>query len=257
VPEFKALDWYKKAGYPYIHLPMPMWIEPGNRILRDETIRQITFIGSKDIQRALLFEKIITGAPHLPLAIYGNGWSGDSELQKVSSSDYTLSKKLLFNFNFVKDHGVQAVFRKTRQREVNSKINAELLASKSEGTLSFEQYNKLTAESMVTLGVNRYPSFKFPVEEPDTYSRLRDIEAPALGACYLTEWTEGIEQLYDPDKEIVVYRSADELINKAQQLIKDAGKRQQLKKNGQKRALNDHTIPKSLEKIVKFLSLKH
>ena len=110
---------------------------------------------------------------------------------------------------------------------------------------------------MVTLGVNRYPSFKFPVEEPDTYSRLRDIEAPALGACYLTEWTEGIEQLYDPDKEIVVYRSADELINKAQQLIKDAGKRQQLKKNGQKRALNDHTVPKSLEKIVKFLSLKH
>jgi hypothetical protein len=254
VPEFKALAWYKNAGYPYMHLPMPMWIEPQNRVLRDEAINQVTFIGSKDIQRALLFEKVISGAPQLPLAIYGSGWGRENKAPANSSRDYTLSKKILFNLNFIKDQGAWAALRKARQRRVNSKINAELLASKSAGSLPFEQYNKLIAGSSVTLGVNRYPSFQFPIDRPDTYSRLRDIEAPMLGACYLTEWTEGIEGLYDTDKEIAVYRSADELISVAQQLISDDGKRKQLKKNGQKRALADHTIPKSLEKIFKLLS---
>lgn len=249
VPEFKALAWYQKAGYPYIQLPMPMWVEPQNRILRNEMIDQITFIGSKDIQRAFLFEKVILGAPRLPLAIYGSGWSTGDEAEANSLQGYTLGKKLTFNFNFIKNHGVRAAFRKAKQSGINSKINAELLASKGTGPLPFEQYNKLIAESWVTLGVNRYPSFKFPINEPDTYSRLRDIEAPMLGACYLTEWTEGIEELYDIGKEIAVYHSADELINNAQQLISDSETRKQLKKRGQERALNDHTIPKSLEKL--------
>jgi hypothetical protein len=257
VPEFKALAWYKNADFPYTHLPMPMWVQPQDRVLRNESIHQITFIGSKDIQRALLFEKIILGAPQLPLAIYGNGWNGQSVPQATHSSDYTLGKKLLFNLRVIKSHGALASLRKVRQKGINSTIDYGLLSSKSAGILPFEQYNKLIAESAVTLGVNRYPSYKFPVDQPDTYSRLRDIEAPMLGACYLTEWTEGLEEFYDTDKEIAVYRSADELINKAQQLIRDGGKRQQLKKNGQKRALNDHTIPKSLEKILKQLGLKN
>jgi hypothetical protein len=257
VPEFKALAWYKNAGFPYTHLPMPAWVQTEDRVLRNETIHQVTFIGSKDIQRALLFEKVISGSPQLPLAIYGNGWNGETTRKGTSSPDYTFGKKLLFNLGVIKNQGVHAYLRKIRQKGIGSTIDNVLLSSKSAGILPFEQYNKLIADSAVTLGINRYPSFKFPIDKPDTYSRLRDIEAPMLGACYLTEWTEGIEEFYDTDKEIAVYRSVDELINKAQQLIRDGGKRQQLKKNGQKRALNDHTIPKSLEKIFKQLGLKN
>ncbi len=108
---------------------------------------------------------------------------------------------------------------------------------------------------MITLGINRYPSFHFPISKPDSYSRLRDIEAPMLGACYLTEWTDGIEELYDTENEIAVYKNTDELIMKIKELEADVNKRRALKINGQKRALSTHTIPDSLNNIKCSLSL--
>ena len=80
-------------------------------------------------------------------------------------------------------------------------------------------------EDAITLGVNRYPSFRFPATRPDTYSRLRDIEAPMLGACYLTEWTEGLDQLYDLELEIATYRSAEDMVEKLAELGADPARR--------------------------------
>ncbi len=83
VPEYKAVKWYKKAGYPYINLPMPMWIEPQYRVLKEEKNSQVTFIGSMDIQRMLLIEQVLEKAPDLPLAIYGAGWLEPSNFTRL------------------------------------------------------------------------------------------------------------------------------------------------------------------------------
>ena len=39
-----------------------------------------------------------------------------------------------------------------------------------------------------------------------------------LGACYLTEWTEGLEHMYELGKEIETYRTAEELTSKLSEL---------------------------------------
>lgn len=253
VPEHKAVKLYKKAGYPCINLPMPMWVEPQYRILKEETNAQVTFIGSKDIQRNLLFEDVILKYPDLALAIYGNGWKENEGREQPFVAGYTLNKKIKFNLDFIKSEGVVPFLRKVRTG--NLPQTSSLLRSKLHASPSFEEYNTLTAESMITLGVNRYPSFRFPVDKPDSYSRLRDIEAPMLGACYLTEYTEGIEELYDIENEITVYKSEGDLVNKIKELETDLNKRKKLKVNGQKRALHDHTIPQSLNKILCYLNL--
>jgi hypothetical protein len=203
-----------------------------------------------------LFEKVVDKAPDLPLAIYGNGWqkNGNESTQQQTDSNYTLDKKILFNLNFIKEQGVIPYLRKTKYRNIDSELSSALI-TKTHGSPAFEDYNVLTAESMITLGVSRYPSFRFPLLKPDSYSRLRDIEAPMLGACYLTEWTEGIDELYDIENEIAVYRTVEELIEKAKELQADIGKRKKIKINGQKRALADHTIPQSLNKIKCSLGL--
>src|SRR6202042_1109419 len=46
---------------------------------------------------------------------------------------------------------------------------------------------EITQNSEITPGGNRSPSLRYPFYRPNTYSRLRDIEAPMMGACYLTE----------------------------------------------------------------------
>ena len=252
VPEYKAVNWYKKAGYPYINLPMPMWIEPQYRVLKEEKNDQVTFIGSMDIQRMLLFEQVLEQAPGLPLAIYGAGWLEPEITLHPVTADYTLDKKIMFNLNAIKQLGIIPYLRKIKHRNSNSVLSNALIA-KIHASPTFEQYNALTAESMITLGINRYPSFHFPLYKPDTYSRLRDIEAPMLGACYLTEWTAGIGELYDIENEIVVYRNAGELAAKTRELRADINKRKMLRFNGRKRALNEHQISISLNKILQRL----
>ena len=250
VPEYKAAGMYKKAGYPYINLPMPLWLEPGLRKVPAERNSGVTFIGSKDIQRQLLFEQVVAKAPDLQLGIYGSGWIENAGAPGPADPAYTLKKKIRYQYDFVNAHGIPAYLRKLSQLSVPVNLS-NALASKMHGTLSFETYNELTAASMITVGVNRYPSYSFPLDRPDTYSRLRDIEAPMLGACYLTEYTEGIENMYDTNSEIAIYRNADDFIEKVSQLQCDKKKRDMLRVNGQKRALRDHSIPRSIELLTR------
>jgi hypothetical protein len=251
VPENKAIKLYQQAGFPFINLPMPMWVDPKYRTVKEETNNGVTFIGSKDIQRLLFFEKIIQQCPEIPLSIYGNGWTDDILQEALPQADR--SKKLIYQYNFIIKNGVLPYSRKLKQRNISMTASARL-KTKIQGAISFDEYNKLTAESIITVGINRYPSFHFPLSQPDTYSKLRDIEAPMLGACYLTEQTDGIECMYDIGNEIELYKSTEDFIEKVKELQADAPKRKKLKINGQKRALQDHSIDQSLNKILKRLS---
>jgi hypothetical protein len=254
VPEFKAIKMYKKAGYPYINLPMPMWVDPMERVYKEEINNQITFIGSIDNQRIMLLSQLIKANPNLPLAIYGSGWS-NNEKEEISNNvipKNNILKKCINSIEFIKSQGLIPLFRKiTEPATYNNEKNS--LAPYIKAKPSFAEYNKLSSQSMVTLGINRYPSYRYPFLQPDTYSRLRDIEAPMLGACYLTEYTEGIEELYDIGTEIIVYKSATDLNAQLQKLSSDNEKRIQLKINGQKRALNSHHVGASINKIIQAL----
>nr|WP_294794360.1 glycosyltransferase [uncultured Mucilaginibacter sp.] len=252
VPEYKAVKMYQEAGYSHINVPMPMWILPEMRIPRSEHNQQVTFIGSKDVQRSRLFEQVLKKSPDIDLSIYGAGWSNDASRQPPLSSENSTITKFINQFKFISHQGLMAYMHKIAQRNTDT-APSEALKAKAKGPIDFDTYNKLTTESMITVGVNRYPSFRFPLNRPNTYSRLRDIEAPMLGACYLTEYTQGLEELYDIGKEIAVYKDADDLIEKVDELKKNSTLRKTLRSEGQKRALTNHTIPQSLNKILQAL----
>lgn len=254
VPEHKAINMYQKSGYDYISLPMPIWVHPALRVVQAEANRQITFIGSKDIQRMMLFEEIIQHSPNLNLAVYGSGWAENGLTPATPSPGYSLSKKIHYQYGIIAKYGFTAYMRKLKQRNLSTTVSKQMQA-KLQGAISFEEYNRLTATSMITVGINRYPSFNFPLRQPDTYSRLRDIEAPMLGACYLTEYTADLENMYNPGDEIEVYTCAEDFIEKANALQHDNKKREQLKISGQKRALAQHSIPASIGKILTALNL--
>ena len=74
-----------------------------------------------------------------------------------------------------------------------------------------------------------------------------------LGACYLTEWANGIDELYDTEKEILTYTDADSFIAQYEKLAKQPSLRESLRKNGQLRALKTHSIPLSVKRIKEYL----
>lgn len=248
VPEYKAIDLYKKAKFSYINLPMPMWVDPKYRFTPEQENNQISFIGSKDIQRQLFFEGVVKNSESPSIVIYGNGWVEESH-QSIRSNTSPL-KKLTNQFKFVAKQGFKAYLNKLKFSGYNPPISTSL-SPLLKGKVNFEDYIKITRESKITLGISRYPSFAYSLHSPNTYSRLRDIEAPMLGACYLTEWTAGMDLMYDLNNEILTYKNIDELVAQCDRLSKDIGLRKLLRQGGQKRALNDHGIPSIIKKLVK------
>lgn len=246
VPEYKALKLYSKGKMPYIHLPMPMWVEPKFRKTSLNESNRVSFIGSKDVQRIWLFNELAKS--DVDFDVYGSGWQNEPNVNVQSAQKSNL---IANQVAFLKNNGITAFYRKAMSSFSPKVIHSSLYDHIKEKP-TYEDYVKLTQESMITLGVNRYPSFDFPFSNPNSYSRLRDIEAPMLGACYLTEYTEGLENMYEIGEEIETYKNEDDLVEKIKYLKSNEAQRKKLRLNGQKITLSQHSIPNSLHKIFKL-----
>jgi spore maturation protein CgeB len=77
-----------------------------------------------------------------------------------------------------------------------------------------------------------------------------------LGACYMTEWTAGLGELYELGEEVESYRTSEELLFKLGELAKDSVRRKLMRQRAQRRALTDHTAARSLLRIGARLGLK-
>lgn len=253
VPELSAIPMYKKEHIKCIHLPMPMWINKKSIYFKQEESESIIFIGSKCILRAnLLYDAINLG---LDMVIRGEGWEITSSTLSNKQPSRSFYKQVKNQFETLSKGGIAALYQKIHRRlyppfDPPLEFFKKFVRPKP----NFEDYNKLTRNSKICIGINRVDTLRNPLKKPLAYSRLRDIEAPMLGACYLTEWTEDIEAFYEIGKEIETYKSADELVQKVNWLSNDVQKRNSIRTFGQKRALNNHCVKKSIEII--FSTLK-
>jgi len=254
VPEFEALPMYRKAALPFLHAPMPCWIPNQLRTVSKTESEPPTFIGSADTLRKNLFSKaIVAGAEIL---IRGPGWNDSNRQTHDVKKGSKKWQKIINQYPFAKKHGLLSLGAKL----INAlcpNLSFEIPKKHFAPTVFGGEYYKVTRSSKITLGVNRVPAARRPWIWPLKYSRLRDIEAPMLGACYLTEYTEGVAMLYDIGKEIETYRTPFELVEKMNELLANSQKRAELRSAGQKRALKDHSVPATLKKILHRLGQTH
>jgi spore maturation protein CgeB len=72
-------------------------------------------------------------------------------------------------------------------------------------------------------------------------SNMRLFEATGVGSCLVTDWKANLTRLFEPDLEVVTYKSAAECVEKVQWLLAHPAERQAIAQAGQKRTLTDHT----------------
>ena len=248
VPEAEARPLYTAARLPFIYAPMPMWVAPEYRNVPTEEIEDVVFIGSHDALREdLLGEAVGLG---LPLKLIGAGWQRGIAVAKPPSR--TLLERIASQGRFLRAEGplgwVNRATYDCRKIRPTNWIDRHILAP-----VYGDAYFKALRTSRVALGINRYPSFRHSFSKPHRYSRLRDIEAPMVGACFLTEMAPGLGDLYEIGSEIETFEGAADLVEKSRRLLGDPGARLKLRQLGQKRALADHTIGRSLQRIVERL----
>ncbi len=84
---------------------------------------------------------------------------------------------------------------------------------------------------------------------PDSASNMRLFETTGVGTCLMTDWKENITDLFEPDEEILTYRSAAECVEKVKYLLANENERKKIAAAGQKRTLKDHTFDKRAARI--------
>jgi hypothetical protein len=246
VPEFEALPLYRRAGLPHVHAPMPCWVPAELRTVPLIESEPPTFIGSADLlRRNLLGRALQAGAD---FQVRGPGWNGAQATEMAVSRPFRHS--FANQWNTVREHGVAALVRKVENR-LWPVAAPPMGVGRVLAPLSPSEYFRVSREAMIAIGVNRVRTARASDRHPLTYSRLRDLEAPMLGACYLTEWTAGLEELYELGSEIETYRTPEELAAKVDELRKGPIRRRGLRERGQRRALNDHSAARSLKRIAR------
>jgi hypothetical protein len=197
VPEVSALPFYQKAGIPFIHLPMGASPTQYSFQERPET-KRVIFMGSADTLRRHLLCQV---RDKIPLRIGGRGWKKQDENHSesslsVRSNGVSSGQVFRSHLNRLLEYGVAGEWRHFQLRHLEKSLKHAL----SDLAIETRDHPEMLEQfwgNAVTLGINRFPIPSASLSKPQTYSRLRDLEAPMAGAVYLTEWTDDLPLLFD------------------------------------------------------------
>jgi hypothetical protein len=77
---------------------------------------------------------------------------------------------------------------------------------------------------------------------PPYANNSRLFEATGCGACLVTDWKENLHVLFEPDRDVLAYRSHDEAIGMIHQQLQNDSTRLAIATSGQARTLTEHTM---------------
>jgi spore maturation protein CgeB len=84
----------------------------------------------------------------------------------------------------------------------------------------------------------------------------RNFEIPACGGFQLSGYAERLEEFFVPDKEIVVYRTMDELIEKIRYYLVHGEERAAIADAGYARVMREHTYEERFTRLFKQMQLE-
>jgi len=102
--------------------------------------------------------------------------------------------------------------------------------------------NTIFNRSGINLNLIAYP-------EAD-YLPLRTLEIPASGGFLLTEYRPCLEDVFEPGKEVEVFRSNEELNQKVQYYLEHEDERKTIAEAGLRRVLQQHTMKHRMQTII-------
>tara|TARA_R110000824_G_scaffold83327_8_gene208546 strand:- start:209 stop:1132 length:924 start_codon:yes stop_codon:yes gene_type:complete len=130
---------------------------------------------------------------------------------------------------------------------------ARLLENLRENDVPVIHPKDIGFEDMVWNYSRSYGGLNFTKNKGKTQMKARIFEVTACSTMLLTEYADGIEEYYVPDREIITFKSGAELVGKAKFLIKNPKVGEKIATAGYKRFLKNHQskvrLSKTLESI--------
>lgn len=83
---------------------------------------------------------------------------------------------------------------------------------------------------------------------------FRTFEATGAGAMLLTNYTSNVEKLFEIDKEIVTYKTAEEMLQKVSYYLQHEDEREAIATAGQLRSSKDHSYDARAKQFISIVS---
>jgi spore maturation protein CgeB len=86
-------------------------------------------------------------------------------------------------------------------------------------------------------------------------NNMRLYEATGVGALLVTEWAENLSNLFEPEREVIAYENADDLIAQIRRYA-DTDERRSIAAAGQARTLREHTYANRIAELSAMLEAR-
>jgi hypothetical protein len=256
VPERQTLVKYKAVGARPLYVPMaanPHRYKPYN-------VRQLfdaTFVGARYLTRGDFLKALLTN--DIDVKIFGEGWVQPTPWRRFRRRFSCLGEESKGLFGVVRGllSAVRPLASGIRQRQRRRSLapsDDKLFAANVREPVSDSKYVELFSRSAISLGFTAVDKLD-PNGQPLRHVRLREYEAPMSRALYFVEYCEELEEFYVPDKEVVVFRTPGELVDKARYYLKNTRDAEKVRDAGYQRARREHTWAHRFRKLFELVGL--
>lgn len=121
-----------------------------------------------------------------------------------------------------------------------------VLANQYYGPLTGKEFANLYKTAKICININ--------LEPPCPGVNLKTFEIPAVGGFQLSDFREGIAELFEPGKEIEIFRNVSELREKVKYYLDNEQKRLKIAEAGRKRQAECHTMKTRLADALKVIN---
>ena len=122
--------------------------------------------------------------------------------------------------------------------------------------ISDEELITLYSRSHISLGFLEVYDRHDPTRLVKPHLHLREFEAPMSGALYCTGYMDELAEMFEPDKELLVYSNQDELLEKVRYYLTHPAEAEKVRRAGRARALEDHTYHRRFRALFREIGLE-
>jgi spore maturation protein CgeB len=195
--------------------------------------------GDFHTKRIRLIERLLS--ENIPIELYVN--LEEKYKIKIKQSIYYFSK-------FVNRIGMENAFNKLQLLRYGKTLvdsySDNLLKVKKPPVYGIDMFN-LFQQSKIIL------NFHIGIAG-DYAGNMRMFEATGIGSCLLTDNKKNMSDLFDTDREVVVYDNEEDCVAKVKWLFEHEEERKKIALAGQQKTLSYHTVENRCQTIIEIMS---
>jgi len=88
-------------------------------------------------------------------------------------------------------------------------------------------------------------------------NNMRLFEATGMGALLITDWKTNIADFFEPDKEVITYKTAEECVELIKYYMNHDKEREEIARAGQKKTLTEHSTYERMKELVRIIERYH